>query len=192
MMISTMTRFRPAARQRGITLVITLMFMVALTLLGVGMIKATTSEERMGANSRDYDLAFAAAEAGLRDAEVRIQGVNNNPATPLSFTAFGNSGALNSCSSTGLCLGITTQPIYSNSSFPMDSSPSAVLNAQSPATPTGTPNIQGVTTQPRYYIELLQIPNVGGTGTLLAYRITSKGYGRNTSTNVLLQEVVIY
>jgi type IV pilus assembly protein PilX len=43
-----------------------------MTVLGITAMQVTRMEERMAGNSRDVNLAFQAAEAGLRDAEVRI------------------------------------------------------------------------------------------------------------------------
>ena len=184
------TRAGLARRERGVTLVIALMFMVALTLLGVGMVRSTTSEERMGANSRDYDVAFAAAEAALRDAEIRVQGVYVNPSVPLSFTSFPTSSG---CGSTGaqrgLCYGLTEQAFTNQS---LDAAPSAPLGYIDGTTVTGTPTITGVNKAPNYLIEIIQIQNTGGTAPLVAYRITSKGFGRRDTTQVQLQEVVVY
>jgi len=185
-----------APRQRGVTLVIALMFMVALTLLGVGMVRSTTSEERMGSNTRDYDVAFAAAEAALRDAEIRLQGVSVYPATPATITQFptsGNSCGTNKLSSDttnliGYCYSITTQPIFTNTSFSLDDTSKAATLGQY----TTTTALQGVATQPNYYVEILQVAKTGTSGTMTAYRITSKGYGRRSTTQVMLQEVVLY
>lgn len=185
-----------APRQRGVTLVIALMFMVALTLLGVGMVRSTTSEERMGSNTRDYDVAFAAAEAALRDAEIRLQGVYAYPAKPASITQFPQS--VNSCGTNklatdtteliGYCYSVTTQPIFTNTSFSLDDTTKAATLGQY----TSTPNLQGVASQPNYYVEVLQVAKTGTSGTMTAYRITSKGYGRRSTTQVMLQEVVLY
>lgn len=188
-------RAAPLRRQRGVTLVIALMFMVALTLLGVGMVRSTTSEERMGANSRDYDLAFASAEAALRDAEIRIQGVYVNPAVPLTFTSF--PATPNTCGSgttgtqRGLCYGLDEQA-FLKSGLSLDAAPAAPLGYVDGSAVTGTSAIMGVNKPPNYLIEIIQIQNVGGSTPLLAYRITSKGYGRRDTTQVQLQEVVVY
>jgi type IV pilus assembly protein PilX len=184
------TRAGLARRERGVTLVIALMFMVALTLLGVGMVRSTTSEERMGANSRDYDVAFAAAEAALRDAEIRIQGVYTNPSAPLSFTSFPTSSG---CGSTGaqrgLCYGLTEQAFINQN---LNVAPSAPLGYVDGSATTGTSAITGVNTAPNYLIEIIQIQNIGGSAPLIAYRITSRGFGRRDTTQVQLQEVVVY
>ena len=59
---------RPASagRQRGATLIVTLIVLVLITLIGVSSIRSTTMEEKMAGNSRDRDKAFQAAESVVR------------------------------------------------------------------------------------------------------------------------------
>jgi type IV pilus assembly protein PilX len=182
------------ARERGVTLVIALIFMVALTLLGTGMIRATMSEERMSANSRDYDVAFAAAEAALRDAKIRITGAYSASATPMSnpaviFPATGT--CLN-----GLCAfdpSVTTTPVYLNTTYTFASSYASTLGYLT-GTPAVTPQCNGcsTTTQPKYYIELTKKPPYGSTNPTDAffYRVTAQGYGVRSTTVVTLEEGV--
>ncbi|ADJ28938.1 pilus assembly PilX family protein [Nitrosococcus watsonii] len=59
----------PVYSQRGATLIISLLMLLALTLIGVTAIKTTTLEEKMAGNMRDQNLAFQAAEAALRAGE---------------------------------------------------------------------------------------------------------------------------
>jgi type IV pilus assembly protein PilX len=192
-------RLRQARRQRGVTLVIALIFMVVLTLLGVGMVRSTTSEERMSANGRDIDIAFAAAEAALRAAEIRIQGSYSSSASTLAITAFPSTA--NTCA-TGLCVfaSTNTTPIWLNTTYnTFDSSTATVLGNSTSGDVTSSPTIrvQTVTTsstsatQPAYYIELARRPNFGSSSSKDSYfyRVTAKGYGaRSNSTQVLLQE----
>lgn len=65
--------YRTHYRQNGATLVIALLMLLVLTVLGLASMKMTRLEERMAGNSRDVNLAFQGAEAGLRDAEERIR-----------------------------------------------------------------------------------------------------------------------
>jgi type IV pilus assembly protein PilX len=58
--------------QRGSALIVSLIFLVILTLLGITAASVTSQEERMAGNTRDRDLAFEAAEAAMRDAELRL------------------------------------------------------------------------------------------------------------------------
>src|SRR5690606_23521558 len=61
-------------RQAGSALLICLIFMLLLTIIGVGAMQSATLQERMAGNSRDQNLAFQAAEAALRAGEQRLQG----------------------------------------------------------------------------------------------------------------------
>lgn len=54
------------ASQRGVALITGLIFMVVLTLIVVASMRGSIMEERMAGNSRSQNLAFQAAEAGLR------------------------------------------------------------------------------------------------------------------------------
>ncbi len=62
-----------ATRQRGAILVVSLLLLLVMTLLGLTAMQVTRMEERMAGNTRDINLAFQGAEAGLRDAEERIR-----------------------------------------------------------------------------------------------------------------------
>jgi len=66
------SRANAQQRQRGAALVVALIMLLVMTVLGVAAMQVTRMEERMAGNSRDVNLAFQAAEAGLRDAENRL------------------------------------------------------------------------------------------------------------------------
>ena len=55
--------------QHGLSLVTTLLFMVAALMLGVSVLSVNVMQERTIGNTKDRDLALQAAEAALRDAE---------------------------------------------------------------------------------------------------------------------------
>lgn len=57
------------SRQRGVSLVIVLVLLVATSLLGIAVLRSTAMQERMSANLRDRSLAFQAAESALRYAQ---------------------------------------------------------------------------------------------------------------------------
>lgn len=57
-------------RQGGAALIISLIFLLLMTLIGVTSMQTTTLQERMAGNSRDRNLALQAAEAGLRQGEL--------------------------------------------------------------------------------------------------------------------------
>jgi type IV pilus assembly protein PilX len=61
-----------ARRERGATLIIALVFLVIMAMLGVTVANVTSLQEKMAGNTRDRDLALQAAEAALRDAQIRL------------------------------------------------------------------------------------------------------------------------
>src|SRR6187431_451621 len=65
--------------QQGAALVIALIMLLVLTVLGLTAMQVTRMEERMAGNSRDINLAFQGAEAGLRDGEDRIAAMTTRP-----------------------------------------------------------------------------------------------------------------
>jgi type IV pilus assembly protein PilX len=69
------------SRQNGATLVVAMLLLLVLTVLGLTTMNMSRLEERMAGNSRDLNLAFQGAEAGLRDAEERIKTWNSSPTT---------------------------------------------------------------------------------------------------------------
>ena len=57
---------KSAPQQQGSALIIALVFLLIMTLLGVATMRGTRQQEIMARNTRDLNLAFQAAEAGLR------------------------------------------------------------------------------------------------------------------------------
>jgi type IV pilus assembly protein PilX len=53
-------------RQRGVTLIVSMILLMIMSLLAITSLRGTVMQERMSANTYDSDLAFQAAEAGLR------------------------------------------------------------------------------------------------------------------------------
>jgi len=215
-MIRPRLTLRPPAKQRGAVLVITLMFLLVITVLAITSVQVSTREERMAGNLKDWNIAMQAAESALRDAEFDIYSVcsvNISSCTLRSpaisgATLFGNqSGALTpgSCNQDtnykGACLPSTPtylpdgKPVYALfniSSWTSVTPLPATLNPVPYGTYTGatalpTTGISGVWQQPSYIIEATSMPTT--TGTKVLYRITARGWGRNSNTQVTLQSV---
>lgn len=68
-------------RQTGAVMAISLVMLLLLTLIGVTGTQVTSLEERMAGNSRDRNIAFQAAESGLRAGE---DWISNQVLRPLS------------------------------------------------------------------------------------------------------------
>lgn len=58
-------------RQRGISLIVSLVLLLVVTLLALGSMRGVVLQARMSAGTHDRSLAFQAAEVALREAEQR-------------------------------------------------------------------------------------------------------------------------
>ncbi len=75
--------------QKGSVLVISLIMLIAMTLIGITAMRTSIMEEKMTSNMRETELAFQAAEAALRAAEQNIQ---DNIISTVSFDTDGSDG----------------------------------------------------------------------------------------------------
>lgn len=198
-------------RQRGAILIISLMFLVVLTMLALTTMGGITLEERMSGQYRDLNVAFQAAESALRDAERDVWGVGaagaNTPRSPIisGRTGFGDlSDTTNGTCSTdatvmgrGLCLASATGPIPP---FPTHDLGPASTVAVPYGRFTNATQLPRVSAQPRYIIEAIWLnivppPTVQSlapvTGVTTYYRITAQGFGVNTNTRITLQEMYL-
>ena len=201
--------------QRGAVLVIALLFLTILTILGVTAMTSTTYEERLAGNARDANTAFQAAEAALRDARRDLNGIFIAPKTaadtrspPISGkTGFGDgksdtdNGTCGSSLTTapqtqGLCRPLAYAatkgvPPAFNRNFFQSGQPAGVKYGYF----TGAPDLQGVSQPPYYYIEVLCLPQYGGSlgdpNYCNFYRITGRGWGLNPNTVVTVQEIFL-
>ena len=202
------TRIPARHGQSGAVLVVALLFLLIITMLGVTSMQSTTAEERMAGNARDQNNSLQAAEAALRDAWYDINGACSPGATscaqrPVAIsgaTGFGNGTATaGTCSTDGLCLPNGTYPKYTlldisnwSASGGGAVSPVSLGTYTMAAADTKFPQ---VSQQPQYVIEALCTPDstssLGGVGCpKYYYRITARGYGGNSNTQITLQMVV--
>lgn len=161
-----------ARRQQGAVLVISLIILLVLTILGIAAMQSTTMEEKMAGNARNRDLAFQSAEAALREGEAYVENLTTT-------TGFSGAGGL-----------------YSEADPDPDWTSTAAWTSARTYGSYGGSVIQGVAQQPKYYIKIVAVvsaprtskvlpPNVGGTVTI--FRITAKGWGSTTNSQVVLQ-----
>jgi type IV pilus assembly protein PilX len=175
------------AGQRGFSLVTTLLFMIAALLLGVSVMSVNVMQERMIGNTKDRDLAFQAAEAALRDAEMDV--ANNI----VDSSAFVDNCAFGLC--TPPSRRATPSPLPVDAPAGFWSNPA---NVRTYGTYTGVAPFPGVPNQPRYVIENLgvlssltesvKLPPEPGT-TINGYRITARATGARDETVVVLQSI---
>lgn len=79
-----------AAHQSGAVLIVSLIMLLLLTIIGVTGSQVTGLEEKMAGNSKDYNLAFQAAESALRAGEATTAGsptlyVKAKPTDPIDW-----------------------------------------------------------------------------------------------------------
>lgn len=195
-----------ARRQRGVIFVTAMLFLVVLSLLVLSIMRTSILEERMAGHSRDWNLAFQAAESALRDAEREIRA---------GTRIIGKTGFVDKCSSAtntngaGLCLPnlcTNTTAGASYDCYPIwidldkqqnDTGWKSGANSGKSITygeKTGATAITGISTPPRYIIEVLSVPDAsslkpppGMPAEKYLYRATAVGFGANINTRVMLQ-----
>jgi type IV pilus assembly protein PilX len=153
--------------ERGAALIVALIFLVVLTLLGVGAMRTTNLQERMAGSLRDSNLAFQAAESALREGEQMLQ----QAALPVFA---GTGGLLQMQPDAG-------QPSFWNTYAWAGNSMAAAA-------------VAGTAAAPQYVIEELPpVPLQGGSlrfGALPEvgfYRVTARAVGGTTDAVSLLQ-----
>lgn len=164
-MTSARPHFRATAQtQRGVTLFVATIFLMALGLLGVWAVSNNSMQERMAGNTRNRDLALAAAEAALNHAESTL---TTWRAGPFDGTVDG----LLPYDATAADDASYWRDITKWSSYR--------------SVPTGTLN--QVAEAPRYVVQ--QMP---GVDDVEYYRITARGVGGDIHAVVILQSIVTY
>lgn len=71
-------------RQAGAALVVSLILLLVLTLIGVTGMRSASMEEKMAGNMRDRNVAFQAAESGVRTGEKWIADRTEPPPTTVN------------------------------------------------------------------------------------------------------------
>lgn len=184
-------QYGSSRHQRGMSLVIALILMLAVLLIGVGALSVNSMQERMLGNSKDQELAYQAAEAGLRDAEQFIQNVASDysPSTDCSTYM---------CTPPSKYSTPNAAPVYASTNAGWSK---AITYASSPS--TATTAFPLVKNQPQYLIEkFASIPGsmipgnsaaMGGvsgySSTATVYRISVLATGARPETTVILQSM---
>ena len=208
-----------AKHQSGVVLVISLIMLLALTLIGVTSSSVTGLEAKMAANSKDVNLAFQSAEATLRSAEDYLKAKQPN---------FDRAGTNAVQGVGGLYTVLSTTVNPDGSQLPKDPAQlppfysivdwfgTKVLTYGTDLVAIGKPlppPLVGVAKQPVCIIEELdsrppasgsssgglkshKVKGYGGgpshplTSREMTYRITAHGWGSNTNSVATVQSVV--
>lgn len=166
----------PAFHQHGVTLVVALVFLLALSMLGIWSASNNALEERMAGNTRNRDLAFEAAEAALEDAEATISDWHNGP--------FNGNGGLFMYRGVNESKTVTATQ-QNDAQYWRDLSFWTTTNSRQVL--TARKKLEQVAQRPRYIIE-----KMSPVGDLEYYRITARGVGGDSNAVVILQSIITY
>lgn len=175
-------------RQSGMALIITLVFLVIISLVGLTVLNVSTLEEKMASGTRDKDLALQAAEMALLRAEKYI---DQSVTGTTTFT--------DNCTN-GLCLTPNSSHLLSrwedgticNPGFIWECNKSREVDVSSVSSATFAKN-------PRFFIEIVRnmgfsedlvmgnIGDIPAGQSVRIYRITSIGFGGSNESKVILQ-----
>ena len=183
----------PFTAERGVSLVIVMIFLVILSGLAITAMQSSTLSSRISRNEADRNIAHQAAEAALIDAENDIFYLRADRKTPCSDTIAGcrpepgiyKLEGFDITCPLGLCAGLAVPPWRSTATTAFISNLWGTTgNSVLYGFRTGATSLPYVAQQPRYLIEGFQV------GDDIVYRVTAKGFGANLTTQVMLQTTV--
>jgi type IV pilus assembly protein PilX len=195
---------RQVSKQRGVSLIVSLILLVVISILGLSAAQIAIQEEKASRNNSDRQIAFQAAEAALVDAELDIENSpdykksrshifskNSAVGFPDEGETFCGSGVANIY--LGLCRHSSDdgQPVWLMANLENDTS--SISNSVPYGTftgkyfPVGKGTLSGK--PPRYIIELLTYNHAGENADQVNYfyRVTAIGFGARDTTKVVLQ-----
>lgn len=197
---------RPKAHARAAALPVVLLILIVTCMLGLSAADLAVLDGKALHNAYDQEMAFQAAEAGLRDAELDIAGSPDAARSRSAlFSADSAAGFTAACSGEGgiglgLCLGAAegAAPAWRQADFLAGDNGASSASAF-PTVPYGSFTGRRMQTgtgalpvrPPRYLIELLADSAPGANadmaGLRYLYRITAMGFGAQETTQVMLQ-----
>ncbi|BBL35856.1 hypothetical protein Nstercoris_02133 [Nitrosomonas stercoris] len=176
-------------RQRGAVLITGLIFLVVLTLLGTTALQGTVLEEKMAGNLRDETLAFQAAEAALRSGERFLEQV--------TLPEFNGVDGLYHYMCSSIVDPSAEEEEEESLTCPSTPDPVAEMDWNTVDSRDVDVAMEGVASQPRYFIEQLGNISLQGnsgsaqqSGTALdatMFRVVARGVGGTETATVLLQ-----
>lgn len=173
-------------------LICALMLMLAAMVIGVAIARGTVGALAAARNERDREVAQAAAEAALRDAERDIAGtVEPSSARAAQFSATGATAFVEGCGHGGVDRGLcsdTPTPIWQSTDLAAPGNPALVPYGEFTGAHMATGRGLLPARLPAYLIERLEPAGVGPEQGSY-YRISAIGFGMRASTQVVLQSV---
>ncbi|MFZ3082853.1 pilus assembly PilX family protein [Rhodoferax ferrireducens] len=190
---------RVRSKQRGFSLITTLILLIVVTVLGIGASQMVLLSERATRFDRDTQIAFQAAEAALIDAEFDIRGPNTSATQRMaSFSASSGLGFIDGCgtgASLGLCLPVAEgqKPIWYAVDFTDDTSSAKTVKFGDFTGRTFATGTSGIRPEmpPRYIIEVLpdKTPGRSASAQKTLFRVTAMGFGPRKETQAVVQMI---
>lgn len=175
----------PPRRQRGITLIFALIFLILLTMLGGSVAMNNSLQERMAGNTRQRDLAFQATEHALKASDAALGNAASAERVYIDNVIASDPAAATATKPAYLLLngeGHPNDADYWKNTFDWTTTTSTQV--------TGVPTSLAAS-NPRYVIE--QMPKAScpddATKTCFYYRVTSRGVGKDSNAIVILQSM---
>ncbi len=194
-------RARPVRDQRGVTLLVALLLLIAVLLVGASAARMAWQGEKAARAERDRHIALQAAEDALMDAESDIDGTPGMPSGRSALFAGGSArGFADGCTAAGNAQGLCAHaaadvaPVWQSVDLGGDDGGAArsVEYGQF----SGAPMQTGVGflpfKRPRYIIERMICHRPGeeaGATSSYCYRVTAIGFGARPATEAVLQTV---
>ena len=172
-----MRRYIPT-QQQGSALIVSLSILLVLTVLGISSMSTTALQERMAGNARDSEVAFEAAEAGLRAGETYINGLTDS-----ALPSFDGTSGLYPISATQTYAWQTesnwTNAVQATFSMHVSSQPTYIIQALD--TTVAAPPAQGLESASYNNNPPVIVGNVK------VFQVTARGYGLSSTSRVMLQ-----
>lgn len=167
------TPHRLPTRQKGASLVVSLMFLVVLGLLGAWAASSNMLQERMAGATRNRDLALQAGEAALREGEGFLQSQSASWHTTSATQFTGADGLLTYAAADANDLAYWR------------------LSTSWPSSKTATTTLNQVDAAPQYVIQ--RLGNLDPTNpAAIYYRVTARAVGGDANAVVVVQSVVVF
>jgi type IV pilus assembly protein PilX len=192
--------FHRSYRQRGASLIVALLMLMAVLMLGSSSAQIALQGEKAARNDRERQIALQAAEAALMDAELDIERATGTDSRSELFDRHSTEGFKAGCGA-----GLASRHLGLCSRAPEGATPAwqsvdfLDMSAQARSVPYGHFTGQYFQTGagslpvrlPRYIIEIMPFNKEGeaATGGDLSYfyRVTAIGFGMRETTQVVLQ-----
>jgi type IV pilus assembly protein PilX len=192
-------------RQQGVILIVSLIMLLAMTLIGVALSTGSVLQERMASNNRQSSLARLNAESALREAEIRLEGLFATTGDVFSeiVTQFNTTGdeLRVAVSDSGLTFDTLPNSFDVTDASDWTSTPAFSLAATA-ALKISTDGREQ--TAPRYMVEYIGLLPLNQSADSIdmsaeasqdvsqiphAFRITAIGYGQNEKMYSVLQSI---